>query len=80
MIIIKKTDKAVSSKLKSQHGFNLLELVVILAVIAIIAAIAVPRFINFNERANEELLDATICKLNDLEQLVFAEIKKTPNV
>ena len=35
----------------------------ILAAIAIIATIAVPKFIDFNERANEELLDATISDL-----------------
>ena len=35
----------------------------ILAAFAIIAAIAVPKFIDFNERANEELLDATISDL-----------------
>ena len=35
----------------------------ILAAIAIIAAIAVPRFFDFNERANKKILDATISEL-----------------
>ena len=79
MIIIKKIDKVVSSKLKSQLGFSVLELIVILAAIAIIAAVAVPRFFDFNERANEKLLDAAISELNGEEKLAFSEIKNSPD-
>jgi hypothetical protein len=49
---------------------------VILAAIAIIATIAVPKFIDFNERANEELLDAKIFELTGkiLNQQKMAKI------
>ena len=80
MIKIKKTDKIVSIKFKRQCGFHLFELIVILAAIAIIAAVAVPRFFDFNDRANEKLLDAAISELNGEAKLVFAEIKNSPDV
>ena len=79
MIKIKKTDKIVSIKFKRQRGFHLFELIVILAAIAIIAAVAVPRFFDFNDRANEKLLDAAISELNGEAKLVFAEIKNSPD-
>ena len=62
--MIKETEKVLSIKLKSQLGLNLLELIVILAAIAIIAAIAVPRFFDFNDRANDKLLDAAISQIS----------------
>jgi Tfp pilus assembly protein FimT len=75
--MIKETDKIVSIKLKSQLGFNLFELIVILAALAIIAAIAVPRFFDFTDKASEKLLNATIAELNGREKLAFAEIKNS---
>ena len=47
------------------------------AAIAIIAAIAVPKFIDFNERAKEKLINASIAELNGREKLAFANIKKS---
>ena len=77
MIIIREIDKVVSIKLKRQLVFKLLELIVILAAIAIIAAIAVPRFIDFYDRACKKLFDASIAKLNGREKLAFANIIKS---
>ena len=66
-------------KFKRQSGFHLFELIVILAAIAIIAAVAVPRFFDFNDRANEKLWDTAISELNGEAKLVFAEIKNSPD-
>jgi hypothetical protein len=57
-----------------------LEFIVIIAAIAIISAIAVPKFFDFDERANEELLDAKISELtveilNQQEWKRFSAIK-----
>ena len=75
--MIKETDKVVSIKLKCQLGFNLLELIVILALIAIVASIAVPRFFDFTDKASEKLLNATIAELNGREKLASAGVKKS---
>jgi prepilin-type N-terminal cleavage/methylation domain-containing protein len=74
---LKEKDKAVSIKLKSQLGFNLLELIVILAVIAILAAISFPRFFDFSDRASAKLLNAALAELSGREKIAFAEIKKS---
>ena len=57
-----------------------MEFIVIIAAIAIISAIAVPKFFDFDERANEELLDAKISELtveilNQQEWKRFSAIK-----
>jgi Tfp pilus assembly protein FimT len=75
--MVKGTDKVVSIKLKCQLGFNLVELIVILAALAIIAAFAVPRFFDFSDKASEKLLNAAIAELNGREKLVFAGVKKS---
>ena len=75
--MITEIDRVASIKLKCQLGFNLLELIVILAVIAIISAIAVPRFFDFNDRASEKLLEAALAELNGREKLAFVEAKKS---
>ena len=77
MIKIKETDKVVSIKFKRQLGFNLFELILILAVIAIMAAVAVPRYFDFTDRASEKLLNTAIAELDGGEKLAFAEIKNS---
>ena len=40
-------------KTRKQHGFSLIELLIVVAIILIIAAIAIPSFISSRMRANE---------------------------
>jgi Tfp pilus assembly protein FimT len=77
MIKIKETDKVVSIKFKRQLGFNLFELILILAAIAIMVAVAVPRYYDFTDRASEKFLNTAIAELNGREKLAFAEIKNS---
>jgi prepilin-type N-terminal cleavage/methylation domain-containing protein len=75
--MVKETNKAVSIKVKNQLGFNLLEIIVVLALMAIVASIAVPRFFNFSDKASERILNAVVAELNGREILAFVGVKKS---
>jgi len=77
MLRIKQSYNRVSIKLKNQLGFTLIELVLVLAVIAILSSIAVPKFFDFSEKANEKLLNAALAELNGREKLAFAKTKNS---
>ena len=60
---------------KSEKGFTLIELVVVIAVIAILTAIAVPAFSGIINSANSEVNNTNIRLLNLVGNLYVAKTK-----
>ncbi|MDP2559688.1 prepilin-type N-terminal cleavage/methylation domain-containing protein [Psychrobium sp. 1_MG-2023] len=56
-------------KLK-QSGFTLIELVIVISVIAILSVVAVPKFLNVSDKANEAVLASVSGSLNSTNTLI----------
>jgi prepilin-type N-terminal cleavage/methylation domain-containing protein len=65
------------SKVSDRRGFTLLELIVVLALLAILAAVSVPKFIDLSANAEQKALRSGVAELNDLENLVWLNIKNS---
>ena len=54
---------------KQNHGFTLVELIVVIAIIMILVTIALPRYMTFRESAQETAFDATVRHLEQVATL-----------
>lgn len=58
--------------MKSQNGFTLIELVIVIVLLGVLAAIAVPRFVNLGGDANRAALNATATSISSAMNINYA--------
>ncbi len=59
--------------LKKQHGFTLIELVVVIVILGILAVTAAPKFINLSSDANIAVLKSMGGAIKESGQLVYTK-------
>lgn len=58
--------------MKNQNGFTLIELVIVIVLLGVLAAIAVPRFVNLEDDAQEAALNATAAAISSAMNINYA--------
>lgn len=61
--------------LRNQNGFTLVEIISVLILLSVLAAIAVPRYIDLEQNAQQKAFDGAIAELNGRESLVWTNLK-----
>ncbi|MBS4540012.1 prepilin-type N-terminal cleavage/methylation domain-containing protein [Clostridium sp. D2Q-11] len=64
--------KAIQKRIKNNKGFTLVELIVVLAILGIIAAIAVPKFLDFQDDAAWKADIASAANIGKTAELAYA--------
>ena len=58
--------------LRNQKGFTLVEIITVLVLLSVLYAIAVPKYIELEQNAQQKVFDGAIAELNGRESLVWA--------
>lgn len=58
--------------MKNQNGFTLIELVIVIVLLGVLAAIAVPRFVNLEDDAQEAALTASAAAITSAMNINYA--------
>jgi len=61
--------------ISNQKGFTLIEIIAVLVILSFLAAIAIPRYIDLEQNAEQRVFDAAIAELNGRESLVWTNLK-----
>ncbi len=59
--------------MRSNKGFSLVELIVVIAIMAIIAGVAIPVYTNYITKANDAVIDQLVADAQYAADLAFAE-------
>lgn len=66
--------------MRNQKGFTLIEIIAVLVILGILAAVAVPRFINMQEDAQEYAVQGAIAALKSTATMEYAQaLLQTPS-
>lgn len=55
--------------MNSKNGFTLIELIIVIVILAILIAVALPRFVNFEEQAENAVLNSTLGALRSTARI-----------
>lgn len=63
------TTGVMSSRRKSEGGFTIIEILIVVAIVAVLAAVAVPSYISFIQRAKETAVQAYLGKVRKAQEV-----------